>query len=312
MSLLVNRELILAKIEPTPGTDSVPVVGTDAMLVENISTNLEGLRMADRPAVRQSIGKLQSVYAGSLRKVTFDVEMKGANATYAAAVFPEIDPLLRACGLSATLVDTVSWTYQVISVSHEYITLYYKADGIQYILTGCVGNPVFKWEAGTIAKISFEFTGHSVAPTDVALGTPVYDSHVPPVVVNSTFTVGGYAAVINAMTLDLGNIIATPPSVAASDGYALPIITGRDVQGSFDPESTLIATNDYEGDLRAGTQLTIIIGDVGGTVTNKHKTTLSRAYLKDISPGDRDAVRVYDIPFGCDNSSDDELVLLFD
>lgn len=308
---LVNREIILAKIEPTPGTDSVPVVGTDAILAENISHSTEGLRMNERPAVRQSIGKLQQVYGGMLRKVTFDTEIKGAGATYGAAVFPEIDPLLRACGLSATLVDTVSWTYQVISTSHEYITIYYKADGIQYILTGCVGTPTFNYEAGAIAKISWEFIGHSVAPTDVALGTPTYDSVIPPVVINSTFTTGGFAAVINALSVDLGNVIANNPSVAAVDGYALGSITGRDVNGSFDPEAELIATKDFEGILRAGTQNTIIMGAVGPTTFNSHTLTLSRAYYRDISPGDRDGTRTYDIPFGCDNTSEDELVLLF-
>ena len=76
--MLVNREVILAKIEGSYGVDSVPVEGTDAMLVENISWSNEGLRMNERPAVRANIGMLQQVYGGRLMTFTFDVEMKGA------------------------------------------------------------------------------------------------------------------------------------------------------------------------------------------------------------------------------------------
>ena len=64
--MLVNREVILAKIEVTYGTDSVPVAATDAMLVENISWAQEGLRMNERPAVRANIGMLQQVWGGAL------------------------------------------------------------------------------------------------------------------------------------------------------------------------------------------------------------------------------------------------------
>lgn len=308
---LVNREIIQAKIEVTYNTDPTPAAGTDDILVQNVSMNNEGLRMVDRPAVRANIGKLQQVHAGMLRKITFDVEMKGAGATYGAAVFPESDPLLRACGLSATLVDTVSWTYQVISTGFESVTIYYFTDGKRYIITGCFGNVSFSHGAGGIGIASFEFIGHSVAPTDVVLPTPTYDSVVPPAVINTTFTTGGFAAIIENLTVDLGNVIATNPSVAAIDGYADLAITGRDVNGSFDPEDELIATDDIEGALRAGTQNTIILGAVGPTTFNKYTFTLLRSYYRDISQGDRDGTRTAEIPFGCDNTSEDEFVLLF-
>lgn len=315
MPLRVNRSIIMAKIEPTPGTDSSPVVGTDAILVENIATNLEALRMEKRPVVTQIIGKRQDQYGGSLRKVTFDTEIKGASAVYSSSVFPEIDPLFRASSLGATGDFTASsekWTYQVISSSQEYITLYFNCDGILYALTGCQGKPSIVYKAGVRAMISWEFIGHSVAPTDVALGTGVYDTHAPPVVLGSTFTVGGYAAVISQLDVDLGNIIANRDSVAASDGYALGIIADRDVQGSMDPEAVLVATNDFEGHLRAGTQNTIVMGSVGAAQYNKHTTTLLRSYYRDIGLGDRNAVRTFSTPFGCDASSEDEFTIVFD
>jgi len=121
--MLVNREVILAKIEGTYGVDSVPVEGTDAMLVENVSWSNEGLRMNERPAVRANIGMLQQVFGGKLFTVTFDVEMKGAGG--AIDVPPEFGPLLRACGIGETITPATDVTYTPVSTGHESVTIYY-------------------------------------------------------------------------------------------------------------------------------------------------------------------------------------------
>ena len=78
--MLVNREVILAKIEGTYGVDSVPVAASDAVLVENIGWSQEGLRMNERPAVRSSLGMLKHIFGGRMMTLTFDVEMKGSGA----------------------------------------------------------------------------------------------------------------------------------------------------------------------------------------------------------------------------------------
>lgn len=309
--MLTNREVILAKIETTYGTDSVPVEATDAMLVENIGWSNEGLRMNERPAVRQNIGMLQQIYGGTLRSITFDVELKGAGG--AVDDVPEFGPLLRACGFGQTINVAADVTYAPVSTGHESVTIYYFQDGLRHILTGCIGNASINLETGAQGKISLTFTGHLVSVTDVALpATPVYQTNVPPPVINAPFTIGGYSAVINALTFDLSNTVATPPDMSASDGYSEIRITSRDVQGSYDPEAVLVAVDDPFTDLSAGNTLVVTTGVIGSVLGNRFKVDMPAAYYRDVAPGDRDGIRTYDIPIGfAESTGDDEVSIVF-
>jgi len=308
-SLLKNRELILAKIETTENTDAVPVAGVDAVLVEEASWSLEGLRMVDRPVVKPNLSKEQQTFAGALRKVTFSCEIKGSGA---AGTAPEIGPLLRACAMGETIVASTSVTYGLVSTGHETITIYYFQDGLRYILTGCRGNVNYSIEAGSKLMANFEFTGHSVAPTDVTLPAATYDATVPVGLIGVPFTANGYGAVINNLTVDLGNAIATTQDISSVDGYGCILITGRDVQGSFDPEHTLAATQDWESALRAGTLVALTTGVIGSVAGNRVQFDLDKCYYRNITPADRDAVRTLDIPFGCtENAGEDELTMVF-
>lgn len=309
--MLVNREVILAKIEGTYGVDSVPVEGSDAMLVENVSWGNEGLRMNERPAVRANIGMLQHVYGGRLIALSFDVEMKGNGGAVDAP--PEFGPLLRACGFGETINAASSVVYEPVSTGHESVTIYYFQDGIRYTLLGCRGNVSFNLETGAIGKMSFTLTGHVGTITDVALpSSPAYDSHVPVPLINVPFTIGGFGAIINALTFDLSNTIATPPDISATDGYAEIQITQRDVNGSYDPEAELIATDNPHGDLTSDTAQAVTTGVIGSVANNRYQVDMPAVYYRDISPGDRDGIRTYDLPFGCaESTGDDEVTLTF-
>jgi len=309
--MLTNREVILAENEVSYGVDPVPVEADNAILVENIGWSNEGLRMNERPAVRQNIGMLQMVFGGTLRSITFDVELKGSGG--AVDLPPEVGPLLRACGFGETINAATDVQYAPISTGHESATIYYFQDGIQHIMTGCVGNASFNLETGALGKISFTFTGHLVSVLDVALpSAPVYTTNVPPPLINTPFTIGGYAAIINALTFDMSNTVATPPDMSATDGYSQVRITQRDVQGSYDPEAVLVAVDDPFTDLSAGTTLAVTTGVVGSAVGNRYQFDMPAAYNKDVSPGDRDGIRTYDIPLGfTEVAGDDEVLLTF-
>jgi hypothetical protein len=275
MSLLTLREVILAKVETTYGTDPTPSPSTDAVMIEGPSWSFEGLRMHERPAVRASVGKLQQVFGGTLKTVSFDVEVKGSGA---AGTAPEIGQLLRGCGLDETIVPSTSVTYAPVSTGYESLTIYYYQDGVRHILTGCRGNVSFSGEAGGIVKASFKFTGHSVAAADVAIVSPSYDSTVPPVFLNASFSIDSFAAVIGSLNFDLSNTIAMPPDVSATDGYSEIMITGRDVNGSFSPEYTLVASEDWEGNFRSGAAMALASGSIGGTAGNILGITMPAVY----------------------------------
>jgi len=311
--MLVNREVILLKTEVSYGVDSVPTALLDGLLVENISWSNEGLRMNERPAVRGSIGMLQQVYGGTMRTMSFDVEMKGSGT---AGTAPEFAAALRACALAETIVAATSAAYQPVSnpASHESVTIHYQQDGIRYAVLGCRGNVSFNFETGAVGKMSFNFTGHLVGPIDEALAPPVVLALVPVAVINSAFTVGGFAAIVNAVTLDVSNTMALPPDMAAADGFNEVQITARDPNGSYDPEAELLAVENPHTDFSNGVSLAVSIGSVGSVAGNIYDFDMPSIYYRDVAPGDRDGIRTYDIPFGAAESIptiDDEFNLVF-
>jgi len=306
--MLVNREIILAKIEAAYNTDSLPVEG-DAILVENPNWSNEGLRMNERNSIRGNLGKLQQIFGGRLMSISFDVEIKGSGSP---GVAPEIGTLLRACALGETIVALTSVAYSPVSTGHESITLYYYRDGKLIILTGCRGNVNPQLETGPQGKMSFTFTGHVASESDTPMISPAYDNTVPTPVIGAGFSIGGYSAVISSLNFDLSNTLATPPDISSSDGYGEVRITGRDVNGSFDPEDTLIADNDWQNDFELGNTLALDTGLIGSVVGNRYQITMPAVYYRDLSPGDRDGVRTLDVGCGmAESAGDDEFTLIF-
>lgn len=380
---LTKREVILAKVETTYGQDPGLTAAADSILVENPSWSNEGARMFERPATRPTMSKLQKVFAGSLKKISFECEVKGSGTAGSA---PEIGHLLRACGLSETIVGGTSVTYAPISTAFESATIYYYQDGMLRKLHGCRGTVTLKAEVGGKMMASFEITGHGVCggtatagaattitlaatssavndtyngqtititagtglgqsraisayvgatkvatvavwttnpdatsvykisggPIDVALATPTYDSTVPVPLIAVPASIGAYAAVITNLEFALNQTLAMPGSISAPDGFAEIRITDRDPSGSFDPESTLVATKDWENEWETGQIQIIDTGVIGTVAGNKMRLLISYAYYSEIGPGDRDGIRTYDISYSATGSAgDDEASLAF-
>ena len=294
MTKLVKRDLILAAIEATYNTDANPG-GSDAVLVENVGWSYAGARMVERPVVKPTLGQFKQIFAGTLMEITCDAELKGSGN---AGDAPEIDALLRACGLASTVSAGTSVEYAPASTGHESATIYFNEDGGLYKLTGARGTVALNLETGNKGMASFTLTGHVTGPIDQAAPAAVYDEVAPPPVIGAAFSVGGYAAVINALGLDMGNTIATPPSMSAADGYSEIIISDRDVTGSFDPEATTVAAQDWHGDWKSGAEKVITTGVIGSSAGNRYQLDVAQAYYRELAPGDRDGVRTYDVTYG--------------
>lgn len=311
--LRISNELILAKIEAVYGTDPVPVQATDAVLVREIGFAPEGLRMNDRGAIRASIGQLQSVPGGQLKRLTYKCEVKGSGA---AGTAPEIGPLLRACGMAETIVGATSVTYKPRSSGHESITQYFYEGGRKrHILTGCRGNVSFAVEAGGIMFASFDLVGHHSGPTDQAQPTPTYNAQVPRAAIGMPISFNGVTAIVGKnWSFGLNNVVATPPSIAATDGYGEIIITGRKVTGALLKESELVAVLDPDALLSAGTRFAFDSGLLGSVAGNRVRLTTPAAstYVMDQELQEGDGVRLRNVPVGVDDSTaDQEISLIF-
>jgi len=310
-TILTTREVMLAKIETTYNTDAAPVASADAIQISNPSWSHEGLRMIERNIVKNTDPAKQQVFGDALKTVSFDIELKGSGT---AGTAPEFNVLFSGCGFVETVVPSTSVTYAPSSTASDKksLTIWYYQDGLLHKITGARGTVSFNLETGTIPMASFTFTGHSAAPTDASLITPTLDATVPVAVKGNSFTIGGYAAAINALTFDMSINVITPASMSASDGFGEVFIGSRDLNGSIDPQAELVAANDFYGDFRSGTTMALATGTIGSTAGNRLAISMPAVYYRDVAPGDRDGIRTYEIPFGAvESSGDDEISIAF-
>ena len=306
--MLKNREVILAKQEVTYGTDPTPVAATDAVLVEELSWANEGLRMNERPAVKNTLAPLKPVYGGRLKTLSFTCEGKGSGA---AGTPPEMGPLLRACGFGETIVPSTSVTYEPVSTGHESATVYYYRDGKQFILTGCRGSVSVTMEAGGIMKFAFTITGHVNTDADVPMVAPTYNATIPPALVSGAFTIDGFSAKIMSLNFDMANALAMSPDISAADGYGEIYITKHAPVGSFDPEEELVADEDFIGNFESGAAMALATGTFG-SVGNQIAVNMPAVTYTDASNAERDGITVLELPFmAADSSGDDSVSIVF-
>lgn len=306
--MLTRNALLLAKIEATYGVDSIPVPATDAMLVSLPDIKPDG-EVKERDFVRQSFSPIGHVIGKKKINITIKMELKGSGT---AGTAPQFGPILRACGMEETIDAGVSVTYAPRSTGYESCTIYLYLDGLLHKVPGCVGTWSVNMEAGNFGEITFELQGKYVKPTDITFPTtgPSLDP-TPEVVENASFTAGGYAAIINALQYSHSNTIGAPGNVNADDGYGDLRITGRDPNGSFDPESTLLATHDFWDAWENATAqaLTITIGATAGNIVD---FDVDFAVPREIGYGDREGIRTHDIPFTAKGSvGEDECEFIF-
>jgi hypothetical protein len=242
MALLTRKRVILAKIETTYGTDSVPTGAANAILVRNLNVQPVATALVGREIIRPYLGNYEQLNASTHVELDFEVEMAGAGA---AGTVPGYGALLRACGLSETTTASVKVEYKPISTGFESVSIYINVDGVQHKVTGCRGDVELTINARAIPVFKFKMVGIYNAPTDVALPTVTYTSFQTPLVANSTNTTGfslfSYAGILESLNFQVGNQI----DYRALIGSSYVQLTDRKAAGSCTFEAVSIATKDF-------------------------------------------------------------------
>jgi hypothetical protein len=101
MPKLTRKRAILAKIESTYGTDSVPTGAANAILVRNIEVTPIAAEVVGRDVIRPYMGESEQLIANRRVELSFEVEVAGSGT---AGTAPAYGPLLRACGLTETVL----------------------------------------------------------------------------------------------------------------------------------------------------------------------------------------------------------------
>ena len=309
--MLDRRAVLLAKDETTYNTDSVPVAGTDAIMSEDFKWAFSNARMHQRKPIRASLALMKPIYAGTLITVSGKTEIKGSGA---AGTAPEIAPLLRASGWAETIVVSTSVTYKPTSLaaSLKSSSIYFYDDGLLLKITGARGKSNVELAVGSVGYLNWEFTGHFVSVTDVALPSATYDSTAPAPLLSVPFSVDTFSAVIAKLAFDLGVEVSVPESIAASDGYGEIQITGRGVTGSFDPARVLVATYNFISKWQTGAVMALDTGLIGGTAGNRYQVTMPAITYSEVARADRNMVGTFEMKFAAaESTGDDEVQIQF-
>lgn len=272
----IRKTVILAKLEPTYGTDSVPTGGADALLVSNQSINPLVASNVDRSILSGSLGGSEQLVGTNYVECSFDVEIAGSGT---ATTPPAWGKLLKACGFAET-VQTASVDYLPITdisgVASTALTLYYYLDGQLHKLLGARGNFSMEMGVGERPLFKFRFIGRNGGLTAAANAVPTLTAWRTPQVVTDANTGdvtlgavtyatatgligGGTAAVSRGLRLDIGNNVVFQPLL----GGETVEISARDVTGAFSLDLTAAQAVTAMADVLANT--TTALGLTHGT-----------------------------------------------
>ena len=293
MALLSRKRLILVKTEATYGTDSTPA-GTDALLVRNLDiTPLSG-DVVSRDLIRPYLGNFDQLIGLTSVGITFEVELAGSGT---AGTAPKFDAILKACGLSATIVSSTSVTYAPVSDSFSSATIYFNVDGVLHKLTGCRGSLTMSCAVGAIPTLAFNLTGVYNAPTDTAQPAVTYSAQATPLIFRegntSSFSFFSYSGVLQSVDFNLANDLVYRELVG---GTKETLITDRKPAGTVMIEAPTIATKDF---------FTTALGSSTGNLTFLHGTTagnrvtFTASQVDVLNPTyqDQDSIMMLSVPY---------------
>jgi len=306
--MLVKRAQMAAKAEAAEGSAET-LAGADAFLAENIDFNPE-IEKGERNPVTSSLSGFPSIPGARKCTISFDVELKGSGT---AGTAPALGKLLLGCGFAETLVALTSATYKPASTGISSMSLAMYNDGVRYGVIGARGNVSLKLLKGKPPMLHFVFTGADYTVTDVALLSSgvSYESTKPIAFLSATMTIDSYAALVGSMEFNMNNEVALRDDVNAASGHKSAIITARKPSLSLDPEMVTVATYDFFGKWRSGSEgaLTAALTGAAGNICT---ITAPKVQYTGVKLADKSGIRSLGIDCQLNrNAGDDELVIAF-
>jgi hypothetical protein len=263
-----------------------------------------------RDLIRPYLGNFDQLIAKTSVAITFEVELAGSGT---AGTAPRFGAILKACGMSETIVASTSVTYAPVSSTFSSATIYFNVDGVLHKLTGCRGDMSLSCAVGAIPKIKFDMTGVYNAPTDTAQPAVTYSAQAAPLVFRqgntSAFQFFTYAGVLQSVEFNMANSLVYRELVG---GTKETLITDRKPAGTVMIEAPTIAAKDFFSAALASStgNLTFLHGTTAGnrvTLTNSQVDVTNPTYQ------DQDSVQMLSIPYVAlpTTAGNDEVSLAF-
>jgi hypothetical protein len=276
VSRLINKTVILAKLEEIYGQDAGPDGAANALVVSNLSINPLNAEYIARGIIRDYLGGSEELPGARYMECGFDIELVGSGQN---AVAPAWGPLIRSIGFAEIITPAVRVDYVPISGNFESSTVYWYDDGVLHKLLGVRGTATMDLGVGKKPVISFKFMGVDggtvVAPV---VATTLTAWRVPQIVLDAnsgqlTFgathatttapaLVGGTKYPSDGLTIDLG-IKAQFQKLLGGESIG---ISERDVTGAVKLQVTAAQEVAFLNSIKAAALTSI--GLIHGTVAN--------------------------------------------
>ena len=294
MSRLINRAVVLAKVETTSGTDAVPTGSANAIQVMDLQITPLDAKNIDTNFITSYFGGAGQLVGTASVKCSFSVLLAGSGT---AATAPAWGALLLGCANAETtgLITPDRVEYLPATNSLKTLTIYYYDDGLLHKLLGVFGNVKLSAKSGEAPKLTFDFVGLDGGVTAATNATAVLTAwRTPPAVTKAnvvdvnlgcTYSAGalssGTAYNSSGLTLDWGNSVAFAPLLTTEE----VVLTDRNMTGSVSLNLTAAQEVTMMTSVKANTLQSL--GFVIGTATG-NKIMLHMPSVQLINPKKED------------------------
>jgi hypothetical protein len=303
--MLSKVKLLACKTEGTVGTYET-LTAAEAVynaFDANFATGAEVMARGGQGA----LGQLAAQIALKTGVVTFRTELYGDGAggvpAWASVLLPAVG-FTNDSGTFRLKSEMPGSNVKTLSMST------YEGPGLRRSIRGAVGDLSIVVMPGKFVDFNWTFTGAYAGTFDTAILEPTHPTTAPLRAASGTTTIGGVAACYSQMTVNLGNVIAPRPCITATDGLHSFAITDRNINGTLDPESRLIATAPVYTDWGSMTEraLSMTIADGDDIVT----MAAPKFQIINPQPGDRGGLLIDTLNFQCNRTANnDEFTIAF-
>lgn len=306
-----RKKLLLVATESEYGAGADLANAVLLVASELDSSPYEGDRV-ELSRIREAFGAQVEVNAAPYTTVTTTVPIAGSGTP---GVAPNFGLLLRACGMSETIEEDASVTYQPATDDHESVCVWFVEDGQLQKVPGARGTVDFTLTAKEYPTMQFTLTGMYQRPVvHTEPITQVVSDIVDELVVNkqntAKFSVHGHEGCGQSMSFSLGNEVAHRALIGCEGVH----ITDRSTSGQVEIEAPNIATKNYFEALEShqGVTLGPIELEHGKTAGNIVNITGPKVQLATLTRTDADGLVHYQMDARyIPDVGDDEVTITF-
>lgn len=281
MARLPRRTVILAKVETTQGTDSVPTGAANAIQVTDFSITPLDAQNIDTKILLPHFGGSPWLVGPASVKCSFSVLLAGAGL---AATAPAWGQLMIGCANAETtgLLTPNRVEYLPATDLLKTLSIYYYDDGLLHKLLGAFGMVKLSAKVGEAPKLMFDFIGIDAGVLAVANATATLTGWKTPVAITKanvidvnfgcTYATGALAGGTQynstGLMLDWGNKVEFSPMLTTEE----IVINDRAISGNVSVELTAAQEVTFMASVKANTLqgMGFVIGTASGNKIMLH------------------------------------------